>query len=99
MPSTTGLPPSRCHTRCIRCARASRSAWEAPSRGCAETELGDKQARSTRRFGNAKTETLTMADAAHAHGADAHAKPHHDYHLVDPSPWPIIGAVSVFLLA
>src|SRR5205823_2255870 len=23
----------------------------------------------------------------------------HDYHLVDPSPWPIIGAVSVFLLA
>jgi cytochrome c oxidase subunit 3 len=31
--------------------------------------------------------------------ADAHAKPHHDYHLVDPSPWPAIGAVSAFLLA
>jgi len=31
--------------------------------------------------------------------ADAHAKPHHDYHLVDPSPWPIIGSVSAFLLA
>jgi cytochrome c oxidase subunit 3 len=30
--------------------------------------------------------------------ADAHAQ-HHDYHLVDPSPWPIIGAVSGFLLA
>jgi cytochrome c oxidase subunit 3 len=30
--------------------------------------------------------------------ADAHAK-HHDYHLVDPSPWPIVGAVSAFLLA
>jgi cytochrome c oxidase subunit III len=30
--------------------------------------------------------------------ADAHAK-QHDYHLVDPSPWPIIGAVSAFLLA
>jgi cytochrome c oxidase subunit 3 len=30
--------------------------------------------------------------------ADAHAK-HHDYHLVDPSPWPIIGAVSAFVLA
>ena len=30
--------------------------------------------------------------------ADAHAK-HHDYHLVDPSPWPIIGAVSAFALA
>ena len=23
--------------------------------------------------------------------ADAHAKPQHDYHLVDPSPWPFIG--------
>ena len=31
--------------------------------------------------------------------ADAHAKPHHDYHLVDPSPWPAIGAVSAFLMA
>ena len=31
--------------------------------------------------------------------ADAHAKPHHDYHLVDPSPWPIVGAVSVFMMA
>jgi cytochrome c oxidase subunit 3 len=30
--------------------------------------------------------------------AEAHAK-HHDYHLVDPSPWPIIGAVSAFVLA
>ena len=30
--------------------------------------------------------------------ADAHAK-HHDYHLVDPSPWPLIGAVSAFVLA
>jgi len=31
--------------------------------------------------------------------ADAHTKPHHDYHLVDPSPWPAVGAVSAFLLA
>ena len=30
--------------------------------------------------------------------AEAHAK-HHDYHLVNPSPWPAIGASSVFLLA
>src|SRR5256714_15416100 len=30
--------------------------------------------------------------------ADAHAK-HHDYHLVDPSPWPIVGSVAAFLLA
>ncbi len=25
--------------------------------------------------------------------AEAHTK-HHDYHLVDPSPWPVIGALS-----
>ena len=30
--------------------------------------------------------------------ATAHAK-HHDYHLVDPSPWPAVGAASAFLLA
>jgi cytochrome c oxidase subunit 3 len=30
--------------------------------------------------------------------ADAHAK-QHDYHLVDPSPWPAVGSVSAFLLA
>jgi cytochrome c oxidase subunit 3 len=30
--------------------------------------------------------------------AEAHAK-QHPYHLVDPSPWPVIGAVSAFALA
>ena len=30
--------------------------------------------------------------------AAAHVK-HHDYHLVDPSPWPIVGAVSAFVMA
>jgi len=30
--------------------------------------------------------------------AEAHAK-HHDYHLVDPSPWPVIGAFGAFVLA
>ncbi|MFN3744929.1 MAG: cytochrome c oxidase subunit 3 [Hyphomicrobiaceae bacterium] len=30
--------------------------------------------------------------------ADAHAK-HHDYHLLNPSPWPIVGSASAFLLA
>ncbi|MGZ5803842.1 MAG: cytochrome c oxidase subunit 3 [Xanthobacteraceae bacterium] len=30
--------------------------------------------------------------------ADAHAK-QHDYHLVDPSPWPVVGASSAFVLA
>jgi cytochrome c oxidase subunit III len=31
--------------------------------------------------------------------ADAHAKPKHDYHLVDPSPWPAVGSVSTFVMA
>src|SRR5665811_795755 len=31
--------------------------------------------------------------------AQAHAKPQHDYHLVNPSPWPIIGALGGFTLA
>jgi cytochrome c oxidase subunit 3 len=28
---------------------------------------------------------------------DAHAK-HHDYHLVDPSPWPIVGSAGAFTM-
>ena len=31
--------------------------------------------------------------------ADAHAEPQHDYHLVDPSPWPALGSLSMFVLA
>jgi cytochrome c oxidase subunit 3 len=31
--------------------------------------------------------------------ADAHAKPNHDYHLVAPSPWPIVAAFAAFVLA
>ena len=30
--------------------------------------------------------------------ADAHTQ-QHDYHLVDPSPWPIIGSISAFIMA
>lgn len=30
--------------------------------------------------------------------AEAHAK-NHPYHLVDPSPWPVVGAISAFALA
>ena len=31
--------------------------------------------------------------------ADAHAGKHHDYHLVNPSPWPFVGSVSAFVMA
>src|SRR6202051_938656 len=30
--------------------------------------------------------------------ADAHVK-HHDYHLVDPSPWPALGSIMAFTMA
>ena len=30
--------------------------------------------------------------------AEAHAK-HHDYHLVNPSPWPFIGSIGAFAMA
>ncbi len=29
----------------------------------------------------------------------AHPEVHHDYHLVNPSPWPFVGSVSAFVLA
>src|SRR5687767_13961679 len=31
--------------------------------------------------------------------ADAHAKPQHDYHIIDPSPWPFLGAVGALVMA
>ena len=30
--------------------------------------------------------------------ADSHVK-HHDYHLVDPSPWPVVGSLFAFVMA
>ena len=31
--------------------------------------------------------------------SDAHATPNHDYHLVNPSPWPLVGSISAFVTA
>lgn len=31
--------------------------------------------------------------------AGAHAEKKHDYHLVDPSPWPLVGSIGAFALA
>ena len=28
----------------------------------------------------------------------AHGEVHHDYHLVDPSPWPIVGSIGAFVM-
>ena len=37
--------------------------------------------------------------SATAHHEAHHGGPKHDYHLVDPSPWPAVGACAAFLLA
>jgi len=31
--------------------------------------------------------------------AEAHAQKQHPYHIIDPSPWPVTGAISAFVLA
>jgi cytochrome c oxidase subunit 3 len=31
--------------------------------------------------------------------ADGHAKPQHDYHIIDPSPWPFIGSIGALIMA
>ena len=31
--------------------------------------------------------------------SDGHAKPNHDYHLVNPSPWPLVGSIFAFITA
>ena len=30
--------------------------------------------------------------------ADGHAKPQHDYHLVNPSPWPLLGSIGALIV-
>ena len=30
--------------------------------------------------------------------ANSHATPHHDYHLVDPSPWPLVSSIAVTIM-
>jgi cytochrome c oxidase subunit 3 len=39
-----------------------------------------------------------MTDHAHA-DAHGHAAPKHPYHLVDPSPWPLVGSIAGGLMA
>jgi cytochrome c oxidase subunit III len=31
--------------------------------------------------------------------AEPHAKPQHDYHIIDPSPWPFLGSVGALIMA
>ncbi|PSJ61436.1 cytochrome c oxidase subunit 3 [Pseudaminobacter soli (ex Li et al. 2025)] len=31
--------------------------------------------------------------------ADAHSKPKHDYHIIDPSPWPILASLGALVMA
>ena len=45
--------------------------------------------------------SATQADAHHGgHHGGGHAahKPNHPYHLVDPSPWPLVGSIGALAL-
>ena len=42
---------------------------------------------------------MTDTHAAHGHDAHGHAAPKHPYHLVDPSPWPLVGAIAGGVMA
>ena len=69
-----------------------------PTIGCSAP--AQRVERQTERFWRIDmTDTHAHADGhSSAHG-DAHGSPHHPYHLVDPSPWPIVAAISAGLLA
>src|SRR3712207_9190763 len=44
------------------------------------------------------TTTVPQHEQPHAHADHGHHKPSHPYHLVDPSPWPLVGSLSALLL-
>ena len=51
------------------------------------------------RSGEARSMASTAATHDdHAHAGHGHGKPNHPYHLVDPSPWPLVGSMSALLL-
>ena len=51
-----------------------------------------------RQAGRRAKQRLQTANSG-ADMADAHAKPQHDYHLVDPSPWPFLGSIGALVMA
>src|SRR5438270_11516255 len=77
---------SRCPTRCSGHIRPS-GPMPRPARDRRPLQQIDRPRR--------REMTDTHPDA-HAH---AHGGPKHPYHLVDPSPWPIVGAIAAGLLA
>jgi len=42
--------------------------------------------------------STAVAHDKHAHDEHGHHKPSHPYHLVDPSPWPLVASVSALFL-
>ena len=77
-------PRSRCPTPSIR----DRARTGEPRQRLTATgrDVTSKVRRLRRTKGSERETTM----------AEAHAK-HHDYHLVNPSPWPIVGAIGAFI--
>src|SRR5579883_3113921 len=95
IPSRMTLTPLRCPTRSFRCVRLhptfarrrGRVRWGRTAQ--ARRALSGRKSKPREQHGRcAAPEYNTETEMA-----DAHAKPQHDYHLVDPSPWPAVGSV------
>ena len=86
----TASTPLRCPTPSIRSGSRSRRTRSVSPRRRRELETIAVLALGATALQNKTGRRRKMAEA--------HAK-HHDYHLVDPSPWPVVGAVSAFIMA
>ena len=69
-------------------------AGAAPRQPARATGLRHRRSASGDRAGSDKAATASRARRGQgaASMADTHAK-HHDYHLVNPSPWPVVGSI------
>src|ERR1700694_3574364 len=90
IPKTTISTPLRSPTRSTRCVRRG-PAWRM-------AQLRRRPGgRYRNHWGTGPRRRRDRAETENKTTADAHVK--HDYHLVDPSPWPAVGATSAFILA
>src|SRR5258708_22960822 len=92
----TGSAPSRCPTRSIRCAIR----WRNRSHPATTTNAREISDRRVHAAGVGIGDKCLIGTGLRRETAMATAQgKHHDYHLVDPSPWPAVGSVSAFIMA
>src|SRR5258708_39935324 len=92
----TGSAPSRCPTRSIRCAIRWRNRSH-PATTTNAREISDRRVHAAG-VGIGDKCLIGTGLRRETEMATAQGK-HHEYHLVDPSPWPAGGPVSAFVMA